>query len=189
MTEELFELAPNELLTRNLANDPDAVDSGGVSVGIVGIEANGPITADYFQVDEAGDFATGDQALDDNTLCSDWQARFLRFGADDAEGTQLTFLLNGPLGGDSEVDPPTITGETFDEAGNLVNTFAVFTSEWLIRVSVLDAFVIDTGPDFGTLRLTLDTEFSGGAVFERHTAFGRFSVGTLAFCRTPTPVR
>ena len=99
-------------------------------------------------------------------------------------GTRLTALINGPHGA-LPSDPPTITGEVFDEDGHFVNSFMIRTDEWVVELDVLQDLVWPGGPAFGTVRMNFCTTDRGAVVFERHTAFGRFSVGSVAFCRTP----
>lgn len=189
MAQENFEIAANELTTRNLANDPDAVDPGDIRRGFVRVVTDGTVEVDFFQVDDAGDFATGDQALVNDDFCSRWNARFLRFGPADAEGTQLTFLVNGPRGGNVNIDPPTVTGEIYDEAGVFFSSFEIFTNDWFFDIPARELAMGAAGddsppPDFGTIRIELDTLLApAGVVLERHTAFGQFSVGTQSFCR------
>ena len=184
MATETVVLMPNELVSRNLRAIPELVTPGGVTRGFLTVIPDGPVTVDVFQVDDVGDFAVGGPAVPQTGFCFDWQARFLRFGPAGTDGTQLVVLIDGPLGGDLG-DPPTLTGSIYSESGTLINSFTVRTDQWVVQLDVLTDLVIAGGPAFGTMRIDVSTEFSGAAFFTRHTAFGQFSVGSLAVCRSP----
>ncbi|MEM8933680.1 MAG: hypothetical protein AAGE94_20995 [Acidobacteriota bacterium] len=177
---EAFMLSRYELASRNLKLNADPINPFGVRRGFAVVDAS-DVFVDFFHLDDAGNFATGSIVPTFDDFCFGWMARFLRFGADDLEGSKLTFIVNGPQGNDPE-DPPTVSGDVYDEAGNFVNSFVVRTTEWSFE---LPATALAVG-DFGTMRININALLgNGGLVFVQHSAFGRFSVGGPAECFQP----
>lgn len=174
---EMFTIAENGVQSRNirdvvgLAPDPD-----GFARGFVRIKTDNPISMDTFQIDFANDFATGGVAFDASELCTNWTARFLRFGA--GAGTVLNVLANGPLGMNGN---PTLRGNVYDESGAFINSFTVRTDDWAFEIAVHD-FVLG-GVNFGSLELALDTAAGDdGLVAVNHPALGKFSIGNQGIC-------
>ena len=177
--DDTIELAPHEIRSVALRNVAGlAVDPDGYARGMVRIGPQAPIFVDSFQLETRNAFAVGGVGTLIDDFCSQWHARFLRFAA--AGGTQLVFLVNGPLGGDPG-DPVTISGDIYAENGDFINSFTVRTDEWTFAISVHD-FVLG-GLEFGTVELVITSQFSpSGFVEVRHQALGEFSVGHPGVC-------
>ena len=177
--DDTIELAPHELRSVALRNVAGlAVDPDGYARGVVRVVPDGPIFVDSFQLETRNSFAVGGVGSVIDEFCSQWHARFLRFAA--AGGTELVFMVNGPLGGEPG-DPVTISGDIYAENGDFINSFTVRTDEWTFAISVHD-FVLG-GLEFGSVELVIHSHFSpSGLVEVRHQALGEFSVGHQAVC-------
>ena len=181
ITGDLFTLDNNELRPFNTRLVPGLVTApGAVNRGILEILSDGVLSADFFDVNFGENFASGDRALTLADFCPLWRVRFLRFPGPGG-GTELTFILNGPHGfGDKA--PPTISGEVFTEGGTFVNSFALQTDAWILQLDALDLVIGEA--EFGTIVIQLDTTIMpNGVVFEKHSAFSRFSLGVLGVCK------
>lgn len=178
---DFLTLASNQLVPVSVRTVDGLVTIPGiVNRGTVEVETDSDISTDVFEVNFDENFASGDRGFTLDDFCTDWRARFLRFPGTTG-GTVLTFLLNGPLGPDDEIDPPTITGEVFTQEGAFVNSFSIWTDDWVLEIQALDLVGDDT--EFGTLVMALDTAFSPpGVVLEKHSAFSRFSLGIVSVC-------
>ena len=175
---EIFTLAPDELASRNLELVPGLPTPDAVTRGFAIVGASNRILVDFFQLDEGGNFATGSHATLIDDFCDTVLLRFLRFGIDDLEGSKLLFIVDGPRGS-ANSDRPTVVGEVFSESGGFLNSFTIREDEWMFERAAADLVL---GSDFGTMRLSIDGEFGGGAVYVVHSAFGRFSVGLPGAC-------
>lgn len=176
------DLLAKETYTANLrdllAGQPGVPD--GVVTGWIDVLSPSMVSVDYFQVYPNDAFATGDTAFKASSACDDYKIRFLIGGGFDG-GTQVIFHAFNPMGGDAATDPPTITGQVYDEAGNPINTFAIFTDE--VVSSVPAALLVDAPTNFGTI--DVDFEANGGLVTTTHDASGRYSVGLKGYCLDP----
>ncbi len=141
----------------------------------------GPITADYFQLDPANDFAAGSRPvdIDSNEFCSQATARFL-VGGGFTGGTKLFFMLDQPLGSNSNTDPPSITGDVFLENSNFVNSFEIYTDNFTLEVDAAD--LIDPSANFGSFDIFFENNFGGGYVHVEYKANNRFSVSVKGVC-------
>lgn len=178
--EQPLVLDPDELVPINVRDvgglpaDPD-----GFARGFIRLSPNGPISADVIQVDTSQNFASGNLASRLDDFCADWQVRFLSFG----QSSILSFLVNGPRGGDP-ADPPTLVGDVFAENGSFVSSFTLRTDEWVFDRAAEELVV--GGLANGTIELTIQSlNAPAGLVFVNHSAEGRFSVGLPAVCLDP----
>ena len=174
------DLAAKEMWTANLRDQIAGLPGvrNGVVTGWVGVVSTNPISVDSFQVFPTDAFATGDNAFKFADLCESWRVRFL-VGGGFSGGTQvMTFALD-PLGGDSESDPPTFEGEVYDEAGNLLNSFAIWTNE---NTRLRPASGLVAGDEnFGSIDIRVLSP-NGGYASATHDASGLYSVGLKGYC-------
>jgi len=178
--EQPLELDPDEIVPINV-RDVGGLPAGpdGIARGFIRLSPNGPISADVIQVDTSENFASGNLASRLDDFCADWQVRFLSFG----QSSILSFLVNGPRGGDP-ADPPTLVGDVFDENGTFINSFTLRTDEWVFDRAAEELVV--GGLANGTIELTIQSlNAPAGLVFVNHSAEGRFSVGLPAVCLDP----
>lgn len=179
-------LLPNEVWTLNLRAAMTGLSAGpdGLVRGFAFITSNEPFTTDYFQLDPANDFAAGSRPAiingspAGNDFCRQATARFL-VGGGFTGGTSFFFLLDLPLGGDPDNDPPSIRGEVFDESGNMVDTFSIFTENFVLEVDAAD--LIPQGVNFGSITFSFDSD-GGGFLQAEYKANNRFSVSVTGAC-------
>lgn len=144
---------------------------------------DGQIVVDSFRVDSANNFATGDIAHRGDTDCRRWTARFLSFGDGPSKFTVLTSARGTAL-----TDPPTLTVYLFDEAGNALTSFDVFSDTDSFDLDISSRTNVRFGRadfDFGEITGNNFAIDRAGFVDVSHSAFGRFSVGHQAFCYDP----
>ena len=174
-----FSIDPFEVVSVNIRDIPGlAVDGTGEATGYVEFLSSGLLSYDAFQVDVSQDFASAPSIVGITEFCTNWSSRFIEFTP--GESSILTFFVNGPQGTDPG-DPATVTGTVFDEAGNTIVGFSIFTD--------LDSFTLDTSTivpgslKAGALGLVIDSRFSpDGYVSVEHKAAGKFSVSLPAAC-------
>jgi len=159
---------------QGLAAEPDGFARGSIEVRACSAGGDDPaasLTGDFIYLDDAGNFATGDQLLRREDVCSRLQVRLLNFGS----GIRLRLYAGDPQG----LVDPTATFTVYNEAGAELDKGEIVTSD---QVSVLDSTEL-TATRFGTL----DVEFAegGGALSVEYSAFGRFSVAMNATCVEP----
>lgn len=180
-------LDPRETVTVNmrdvvgdegLAVDPDGFARGWARLTTTGDPDGSPVMAgDYFQVDVANNFATGDLMPRDEDLCGKASVRFLDFGA----GTRFGVLINNPRGPTPGVDPPSFTVQVLDEDGDPIGMpQQVHTDKNALELAASDF----TGASFGTLVFDFGNA-AGGYVFSEYSSEGRFSVGVDTQCEDP----
>ncbi len=162
-----------------LGTGPDGFARGFVKLVTTGAPDRSPVLGgDFFQVDVADDFATGETMVRGGDLCADASIRFLDFGA----GTRLTIYITQPRGVEAG-DPPSFTVQPRDEAGAPAGgPISVFTAAHSVELAASDL----TTADFGSL----DFDFSnslGGVVYAEYSAHGRFSVGVASECKDSRP--
>lgn len=157
-----------------LAVDPDGFARGFVRILTGGSPDGTPVLAgDFFQVDVAENFATGDRLVRQADVCTDASIRFLDFGG----GTRLTIWLTNPRG-TGAAKPFSFTVQAYDESGAPVGgTTSVKTTLHAIE---LQASVF-TNLTFGTLKFDF-TNSLGGTVYAEYNADERFSVGVVSQC-------
>lgn len=172
---DTFVLQPQQTLAQNVRFDVSGLFvQGDVAQGLIVINQAGggaaDIEGDYFRIDFANDFATGDRLVRPVDFCTEQEIRFVDFGS----GTVLRILL----------DQPPVQGSAFSftayaESGQTVGSGDIFTSSQLLRFDLGD---LVTAENFGTL--VFDFANSGGGwVSARYSAFGRFSVELNSACR------
>lgn len=162
-----------------LGTGPNDFARGFVRIVTTGSPDRSPVLGgDFFQVDVANNFATGEKMVRGGDLCTEASIRFLDFGA----GTRLTIFVNQPRGTQAG-DPESFTIQVRDEAGDPSGgLISVFTTAHAVE---LDASEL-SGLDFGNL----DFDFSnslGGVVYAEYSAQGRFSVGVTSECEDSRP--
>lgn len=168
-----------------LPADADGVARGLVILGVVGHdgESSDLLSGDFFFVDPATDFATGNtmlnMSLDDpgNEFCAEWGSRFFHGGSFSGTST-FRFVVDEASGG-AEIDPPTAIGTVYDEGGVALSSFELRTDLNSFELSS-DQLVPD-GAAFGSVSI----RFPGtkGALLVEHSGFHRLSVAFKAACR------
>jgi hypothetical protein len=163
-----------------LATDPDGFSRGFVKIVTVGNPEGEPVLGgDFFLVDVANNFATGNQIVRQTGLCREGSIRFLDFGA----GTRLSVYVTAPRGDDQAQDPPSFTVQVVDEAGAPEGgPQPVWTADHAVELTASDF----TASSFGSLRFDF-TNSLGGAAYAEYSAQGRFSVGLTAQCDGERP--
>lgn len=100
-------------------------------------------------------------------------------------GSRLTFVVDGPQGSGPE-DPPTVSGNVYDEAGELVNSFTLHTDAFVFEVDAAD--IITEESLFGTIELDIDASLGlGGYLIVEIGAENRYSVGFSGVCKGEVP--
>ncbi len=183
-------LEPTETRTVNLrdvpglAADDDGVARGLVVLGAYGVRERGvpALSGDFFFIDPATDFATGNTLLDmsldvsDNELCAGWSSRFFR-GGSVSGSTSFRFVVDRP-GGAASIDPPTAIGTIYDESGTALRSFEIRTDLHTFRLDGDE--LVPEGTHFGSLSVRFpDTE---GALLAEHSGFHRMSIALRAAC-------
>lgn len=176
LIEQEIELASYETRTidlrniRRLSAGPDGIARGRLEVVMVqeGLGRPSVLTGDFFYLDFAGRFATGDQLLRREDHCDSLMARLLDFGS----GVKLRLFSSRPQG---DTDP-TAMFTVYNEAGAEVDSGPVFAGG---EVEVLNSRDL-TPVRFGTLMI--DYLEGGGSLVTEYSAAGRFSVAMNATC-------
>lgn len=177
---KVVDLAAKEMWTANLRDQLAGVPGvpSGVVTGWIGVVSTNPVSVDSFQIFPSEAFATGANAFKFADLCESWRVRFL-IGGGFSGGTQIMLFALDPQGGDSSTDPPTFEGEVYDEDGNLLNTFAVWTSE-NTRLRPASGFVAGD-ENFGSIDVRVLSP-NGGYAAATHDASGLYSAGLKGYC-------
>lgn len=173
------QIAANGVFTRDLRAVEGLPATDGIATGAVVIEAlgdglpTGTLSGDYFRVNPDGAAANGGALLPlSDTDCNRWTHRILDGGPFEG-GTRLSFLaLDAPTEG------ATLSGNVFNEAGQLVSVVAVTSDEIAFELTG-EELMLPT--DFGSI----DWVFSGdghGTVAVTYSALGQYSVGAEAAC-------
>ena len=174
-TETLGGLETFGVNVRDVAGLPSGPD--GFARGFIAVNAPGDFfTGDYFQVDVARNFATGERLISVDDFCQAAEVRFLSFGLP----TEVRILLNQPQGTDAGSDPPSFVVHVVGEDGGLFPGTNVFTDQYALTVSSSDF----TGLSFGTMLFDFGNS-NGGAVYAEYAADGKFSVGLNGACLVP----
>lgn len=173
---DTFTLGPQQTVARDIRSNLTGLQ-------IVNNEARGLIvlrepggtaanlTGDFFRLDRANAFASGDRLTEGFDFCQSQEIRYVDFGS----GTRFLMVLN-----QTSFDTPTdIPYTAYDEAGTQVAQGIYTTSA---NLNVFDVSELVQGVNFGTI--TFDFAASdGGFVTGRYEALGQFSVELNSACR------
>lgn len=175
-------LLPREVWSLNLRAEASGlpVSFDGLQRGWARIDSNGgPVSADYFQLDPANDFAAGSRPVDVDAseLCDKVSTRFL-VGGGFTGGTKIFFLVNLPRGVDPNNDPPSVSGRFYAEDSTFVSDFDIFTDQYSFEMDAAE--LLEGEVNFGSLELDFGT--TGGSAQIEYKANNRFSVSTKAVC-------
>lgn len=129
------------------------------------------LQGDYFHVDFANDFATGERLVRPEDFCLRQEVRFVDFGS----GSQLRVLLEQPQG----QGLTSFTYVAYNQDGETVGSGELSTSD---HFNVIDVSELVVDESFGTVLFDFSAS-GGGWVSARYSAFGRFSVELNAACR------
>ncbi len=184
--DEFYTLSSRQTLTRNVRDVPGIpITDGTIKTGVVTITAVDPVThapiasnvnsGDYFHVDSAGNFASGDVLVDGTRdLCQHWDARYFA-GGPFSGGTVFTFLTpNNPSDGLQHV---VATGNVYTENGSFAGTAQVTSNRNVVQLHTSQFAGL---PTFGTIEWSLTQ--GPGHVSVIMTASGRYSVEATAVC-------
>jgi hypothetical protein len=180
--EDLVSLDPRETLPINirdvagLLDEGDGFSRGAVRIRVTSAPGTENLTGDFFTVDVAGNFASGERLITGADFCDLQEIRFLDFGS----GTELWLISNAPQGSDEGVDPPTVTVTPIGEDGGTLAATDVFTDLLVLKLSASDF----TALDFGTLLLDFSNS-GGGYAYAKYSAEDKFSVGLNSACLVP----
>ncbi len=174
---DVISLAPQQTHARDVrTNLADLEISGGLASGLILVREQGgdasALTGDFFRLDRANAFASGDRLVSPTDFCNDQEIRYVDFGS----GTQLAILLNR-VSSDGTTDIPYTA---YDEAGAVVFEGVYATSK---NLNFVDISELVPGVSFGTVVFDFSgTE--GGLVSGRYEALGQFSVELNSACRS-----
>jgi len=177
---ETLGIAGKATYTRNVRDVAGLpVDSDGFARGFIRVVASEPLgakvmTGDFFQVDNANNFATGDRMIQGADLCTHGEIRLVSFGT----GTDLRLFINFPQGGNPSVDLPSASLLIYDEAGVLRSGVNFFTTSHTLFIHTDD---LGLPINFGLIELSFDHS-GGGYAYATYNAEGRFSVGMNSAC-------
>lgn len=168
-------LGPQQTAARDIRSNLAGLQTvGNEARGIVVLkEAGGAadnLTGDFFRLDRANAFASGDRMAEGFSFCQDQEIRYVDFGS----GTRFLMVLN-----QTQPDASTnIPYTAYDESGAVVAQGTYTTSS---NLNVFDVSELVQGVSFGTL--TFDFSGSdGGFVTGRYEALGQFSVELNSAC-------
>jgi hypothetical protein len=186
---ETFSLAAEATRTINLRDRPqltggqgnDAIIRGWVLVEHGDAGTGDVLSADYFRVDDAQNFATGERMVDVDAsyTCTVWDLRYVAGGAFSG-GTRLEVFIDTPLG----FATPSFAVNFFDEPGNPLGTVTVSTTLQVVELNVaqlLDLLPGSPSP-FGAMEIDFQPGTNGGLVRASYRAQGQFSVGLDGTC-------
>lgn len=184
-----FVLGAKETETINLRDRPqltggqgsDAIIRGWVLVEHGDVGTGDVLSADYFRVNDAQNFATGERMVDVDAsyTCTVWDLRYIAGGAFSG-GTRLEVFIDTPLG----FGTPSFSVTFFDEPGNPLGTVTVATNRQVAELNVaqlLDLLPGSPSP-FGAMEILFQAGTNGGLVRASYRAQGQFSVGLDGTC-------
>lgn len=186
--EETFTLAAEATRTINLRDRPqltggqgnDAIIRGWVLVQHAD-GAGDALSADYFRVDDAQNFATGERMVDVDVsyTCTVWDLRYVAGGAFSG-GTRLEVFTDTPLG----FGTPSFAVTFFDEPGNPLGTVTVSTNRQVAELNVAQLLALLPGSPspFGAMEIVFAAGTNGGLIRGSYRAQGQFSVGLDGTC-------
>lgn len=176
-------LQPRMVQSFNLRDQPNLpAPSGGLTYGLVRVTAGAgePISVDHFRVDPGDDFATGSLSIDFPVdECFEWKGRILQ-GGPFSGGTSLTFIVDGPRGGNQNTDPPTVSINVYPESGSPGTGFNIFTDAFVFEIDAEE--LVGPGTFTGSFELVIDGTDGGGFVIVENSAEGRYSVSLDGVC-------
>lgn len=192
---QTFSLIPDEVRTFNLRDLPQiSGGQGGDAVvrGWILVEhADGhgdSFSADWFRVNPAEDFATGDRMVDvdHSGTCTQWDFRYLIGGSFDG-GTRLELFIDTPLGGNPATHSPSATLEFYSESGTFLGALELFTNRQVEEIDVAAELADLPGSpaSFGSMVITFEPGTNGGLVAGTYRAESRYSVGLTGTCIVP----
>jgi len=174
-------LGPRETKTVSVRHVPGLpIDPAtGLMTGLVEIEEDtmtGNIAGDWFRIDSANNFASGDRLISFDSFCHYWDSRFFNGGPFDG-GTTFSFFLGANLTGGTS---PIVVGQVYDEPGNHRGTVQIYTSDQVFEVNTaeLPSPVLGT---FGTIEWTIQNPYNG-YVMSTYRALGRYSATLPSMC-------
>lgn len=181
---EVADIGPLGAVTRNVRDVSGLPAEGdGVRRGFAILSAVSNLSGDFFRVDPASNFASGDRlVLASEALCDVWDFRFLR-GGPFSGGTDLVIYVEDPLG-ESAIDP-SVQIEVFDEAGNLLGSVGMWTDLVVNKVTsdeILAAMETPSAASAGIFDLFFDPATGGGLVMGTYSAEDRYSIGMHGTC-------
>ncbi|RMH15639.1 MAG: hypothetical protein D6696_20105 [Acidobacteria bacterium] len=187
---ESLTLGPKQVVTTNVRAKNVIRDDDDVARGYAVIRADRPtIQGDYFQLDDANDFAAGDRLVNadpdspHNELCRFYTIRSFNGGPFDG-GTTFTIWLESdvPATGAAPVAFYTV----YNEAGDAIFSGQLFRDALAFRVSSTDLGLLGFEvPPFGAIEFELNQ--TTGHVWAQMSALGRFSVGLGGSCGDEAP--
>jgi hypothetical protein len=178
-------LNPHDTHTVNVRDVPGLpADIDGYARGYVEITTSGDphqvpvLGGDFFQVDVAENFATGDKLVRrSGGLCTTGSIRFLTFPFA-GSGTRVAVWIANPRGV-GVGDPASFTVQVFDENGIPQGApSAVYTAN---KTTEIQASTLASPLAFGFLRFDFSAS-GGGVLYSEAQADGRFSVGMMGQC-------
>ena len=176
LRKDVISLAPQQTHARDIRTNLDDLEmDNGTALGLILVREQGgdasALTGDFFRLDRANAFASGDRLVASADFCINQEIRFVDFGS----GTQLAILLNRlPASGPAQV--PFIA---YDEAGAMVAQGSYSTSK---NLNFVDISALVPGESFGTVVFDFSS-VEGGLVSGRYEALGQFSVELGSACR------
>ncbi len=176
MYHQSLTLAPAQTRFTNLRNIPADLDldDDGIASGIVVIQRSdggtAHLTGDFFQVDDANNFATGGQMLRLENFCPHQTIRFLDFGS----GSEYQIMLRNPPASGSSF---TVTALT--PAGDVIAEVSHSGARHLNVMSLGE--LLPGSQFFGTLVFDFSAS-EGGMVRGKYSAFEQFSVELNGNC-------
>lgn len=144
------------------------------------------LVGDYFLVDPANDFATGDPLTSEAEFCNRFNTRFADGGVFDGTSFNIVapnFVASAAPNFDSGTGLADLfTASVYDEAGNLVTQFDGRASGRVFTTSTdsLTSAGLNL-PTFGSIEWTFKNNLFGFVSWSMN-ASGRFSVGMLGEC-------
>lgn len=186
---ETVQLATKQTWTRNLrdivvGNLPADIDGTVRGWGRIDASGGAQISHDIFFVDPAGNFAGGESLVDPTAdFCAAARGRFMS-GGGFSGGTRFLAIVDLPLGGDENSDPPTITGTAYNEAGTPLNNFEIYTDFYALDIPVGDV-VFGVTP-FGSIDMHFESanqdQLYGGNLIIEANAEGQYNVTFRGTC-------
>ena len=169
-------LGPQQTATVNVrSNLTDLPVSDGFATGLILINQTSKeapsLEGDFFRLDQANAFATGDRLVRPSEFCMIQEMRFVEFGS----GSEFRILVDTPQGQTQR----SFSYTAYDQQGNVLVTGGYFTSEHLTTIDVTELGFNDS---FGTVVFDF-TNSGGGWVSAKYSAFGLFSVELNSTCR------
>ncbi len=174
---DVVNLGPRQTTTVNVRTDlTDLNVANNFATGLILIKESGVPTGslegDFFRLDQANAFATGDRLVDpEEDFCVVQEIRFVEFGS----GSEFRILVDDPQG----ASQPSFTYTAYDQQGVELFSDSYSTSDHLTSIDVTELGFNDP---FGTVVFDF-TNSGSGWVSAKYSAFGLFSVELNSACR------